>query len=75
MIDRERYPFVRCRSCSWVHVGVPAPQPAGSQCYRCKGESFEVIDREEFRRSVPRGVTLQGLRWPLSSFKTSRLSA
>jgi uncharacterized protein (DUF433 family) len=58
------HPLVRCRSCGWVHVGCPAPEPAGDRCNRCKRSAFEIIDREEYRRSVPIGVTLQGLRWP-----------
>jgi hypothetical protein len=58
------YPLVRCRSCGWVHVGTPRPEPAGDRCYRCKGPVFEVIDRDEFCRTVPPGVTLQTIRWP-----------
>jgi uncharacterized protein (DUF433 family) len=59
------HPLVRCRSCGWVHIGCPAPEPAGDRCHRCKsGSGFEIVDREEYRRTVPIGVTLQGLRWP-----------
>jgi hypothetical protein len=35
------------------------------RCYRCTGVAFEIIAREELRRAVPDGVTLQALRWPL----------
>jgi hypothetical protein len=56
--------LVRCRLCGWVHAGVCAPEPAGDRCFRCKATAFEIIDREEFRRTVPADVTLQALRWP-----------
>jgi hypothetical protein len=56
--------LVRCRLCGWVHAGVSAPEPAGDRCFRCEVTALQIIDREEFRRSVPAGVTLQALRWP-----------
>jgi uncharacterized protein (DUF433 family) len=58
------HPLVRCRLCGWVHIGTPVPEPAGERCYSCKGLDLEVIDDAEFRRTVPRGVTLQAIRWP-----------
>jgi hypothetical protein len=67
MTDEPRYseaPYVRCRRCGWVHVGVARPEPAGERCFRCKGLTFEMIDRAELRRTVPPGVTFQALRWP-----------
>jgi hypothetical protein len=60
----DELPIVRCFQCGWVHVGTPAPEPALDRCFRCKGFAFEVIDEKELLRTVPRGVTLQGLRWP-----------
>jgi hypothetical protein len=60
----DELPFVRCFLCGWVHVGTPAPEPALDRCFRCKGFAFEVIEEKELLRTVPRGVTLQGLRWP-----------
>jgi hypothetical protein len=35
--DESEHPLMRCRACGWVHVGTPAPEPAGDRCYRCKG--------------------------------------
>ncbi len=65
-VDHRDYPITRCRSCGWIHVGVPRPEPAGDCCFRCNGYSFDVvIDTDELRRLVPPGVTLQGVRWPV----------
>jgi hypothetical protein len=57
-------PLLRCGRCGWVHIGVPAPEPAGDCCFRCGAWGFEVIGADEARRTVPQGVTLQGIRWP-----------
>jgi hypothetical protein len=60
----DESPYLRCLNCGWVHFGVARPQPAPDRCFRCKRFAFEVIDEAELLRTVPRGVTLQGLRWP-----------
>ena len=39
-----------------VCIGCPEPEPAGDRRYRCKGSAFEIIDRAEFRRTIPAGV-------------------
>jgi len=57
-------PLLRCLHCGWVHVGCPEPEPALETCFHCGQLEFEVIDEEELGRTVPPGVTLQGLRWP-----------
>jgi hypothetical protein len=62
MTDESPYP--RCLNCGWVHFGVARPQAAPDRCFRCKRFAFEVIDKAELLRTVPRGVTLQGLQWP-----------
>jgi hypothetical protein len=60
----DESPYVRCVKCGWVHSGVAPPEPAPDLCFRCKGFLFEAIDEAELLRTVPRGVTLQAIRWP-----------
>jgi hypothetical protein len=67
MSTTNERPLVICWSCGWLHVGVPAPEPAGECCFRCKGTEFRVISHDEAMRKIPRGVTLQALRWPPNS--------
>jgi hypothetical protein len=63
----DERPLLLCWSCGWLHVGVPAPEPAGKSCYRCKATEFRVISHDEAMRKIPRGVTLQTVRWPPDS--------
>jgi hypothetical protein len=50
--------FLRCQACGWCHILADPDAAAGERCYRCNGAALAVIDRAEFRRSVPAGVTL-----------------
>ena len=53
-----RRAFLRCPSCGWCHVLADPGNAAGERCYRCDSPALSVIDRTEFGRTVPPGVTL-----------------
>ena len=57
---------LRCEVCGWVHAAAPAGEPGGTRCFRCGGRRFQALTNAEVLAfGVPRGVTLQGLTWPL----------
>jgi hypothetical protein len=54
------YLYLKCTACGWCHVATPAGLPARERCFRCEGGAFIEVAESE----VPRGVTVQALRWP-----------